>query len=226
MAKAKPATAEETQTPTEQTVETPAVETSTETPAKEVEIAKGPQARHRGGRLVKTNITPPVTTLAEISIEEVVQRKHDFDLATAEGPLKEVIEFIDRYEETMANSDSVQITIAESLQKQLFKNYLKIFNLNSMERGVAMECLLWKFFRNEKRVFRVSNLSRFTRNGKWNIGELQMYLQLNNIFNLVKDPVDRIARLRSIQLGATVKDFPAEKITYTDSFLSWASTLR
>ena len=89
-----------------------------------------------------------------------------------------------------------------------------------------MECLLWKFFRNEKRVFRVSNLSRYTRNGKWNIGELQMYLQLNNIFNLVKDPVERIARLRTIELGATVRDFPSEKIQYTDSFLSWSSTLK
>lgn len=187
----------------------------------------GPQARRRGGRLTKTEITPPVVSLAEITIEEVVKRKHnDFDLTTADGPLKEVLEFLERYETSMANSDNLQVAIAESLQKQLFKNYLKIFTLSNVERGVAMECLLWKFFRNEKRVFRVSNLSRYTRNGKWNIGELQMYLQLNNIFNMIKDPAERIARLRNIKLGATVQDFPAEKIQYTDSFLSWATTLK
>ena len=156
----------------------------------------------------------------------MLKRKHDYELTTAEGSLKEIFEFLDRYEETMANSENVQVTIAESLQKQLYKNYLKIFGLGSYERGVAMEYLLWKFFRNEKRSFRVSNLSRFTRNGKWIIGELQMFLQLNNIFNLIKDPSDRIARLRTIQLGPTVKDFPSEKIQYTDSFLSWATTLK
>lgn len=215
--------------------ETPVVETPKEEPAVAAETkveekpqpTGGPQARRRGGRLTKTEITPPVTSLAEITIEEVVKRKHnDFDLTTAEGPLKEVLEFLERYETAMTNSDNLQVAIAESLQKQLFKNYLKIFTLSNVERGVAMECLLWKFFRNEKRVFRVSNLSRYTRNGKWNIGELQMYLQLNNIFNMIKDPVERIARLRNIRLGATVQDFPAEKIQYTDSFLSWASTLK
>lgn len=227
MAKAKTVETEAPVTPTTDTpTTTDTVEQSAETPKVETPLPKGPQVRGRGARLVKTEITAPVTSLSDITIEEVVQRKHDFDLNTADGALKEVIDFINRYEDTMANSDNVQVTIAESLQKQLYKNYLKIFTLSAVERGVAMECLLWKFFRNEKRVFRVSNLSRFTRNGKWNIGELQMYLQLNNIFNLVKDPVDRIARLRSIQLGATVKDFPAEKITYTDSFLSWSSTLK
>ena len=209
---------------TEVKVEETKVEPEAEKPADE--LPKGPQARLRGSRLTKTEITPPATTLANITIEEVIQRKHEFDLTGATGPLKEIIDFIERYEQTMANSENVQVAIAESLQKQLFKNYLKIFTLSPIERGVAMECLLWKFFRNEKRVFRVSNLSRYTRNGKWNIGELQMYLQLNNIFNLVKDPVERIARLRTIELGATVRDFPSEKIQYTDSFLSWASTLK
>lgn len=218
------------ETPTEAPVETEVkveetkVEPEAEKPVDT--LPKGPQARRRGNRLTKTEITPPVATLANITIEEVIQRKHEFDLTGATGPLKEIIDFIERYEQTMANSENVQVAIAESLQKQLFKNYLKIFTLSPIERGVAMECLLWKFFRNEKRVFRVSNLSRYTRNGKWNIGELQMYLQLNNIFNLVKDPVERIARLRTIELGATVRDFPSEKIQYTDSFLSWASTLK
>ena len=216
----------ETEAPeeTEVKIEETKVEPEAEKPADE--LPKGPQARHRGNRLTKIEITPPATTLANITIEEVIQRKHEFDLTGATGPLKEIIDFIERYEQNMANSENVQVAIAESLQKQLFKNYLKIFTLSPIERGVAMECLLWKFFRNEKRVFRVSNLSRYTRNGKWNIGELQMYLQLNNIFNLVKDPVERIARLRTIELGATVRDFPSEKIQYTDSFLSWASTLK
>jgi len=221
-----PAEAPAVDTPKEEAA--PVEETKTEVKAEETPKATGgPQARRRGGRLTKTEITPPVISLAEITIEEVVKRKHnDFDLTTADGALKEVLDFLERYETSMANSDNLQVTIAESLQKQLFKNYLKIFTLSNVERGVAMEYLLWKFFRNEKRVFRVSNLSRYTRNGKWNIGELQMYLQLNNIFNMVKDPAERIARLRNIALGATVQDFPTEKVQYTDSFLSWASTLK
>lgn len=192
---------------------------------KEVE-AGGPRPRTRGTRLIKTEITPPITTLSDLTIDIVVKRKHGFDLADASEPLKEILEFLNRYETTMQQGEGIQPLIAESLQKQLFKNYLKIFTLGNLERSVAMECLLWKFFRNETRVWRVSTLSRYTRNGKWNIGELQMFLQLNNIFNLIKDPSDRIARIRSIRLGATVKDFPGEKIQYTDALLSWSSSLK
>ena len=190
------------------------------------QLSTGPRARTRGTRLVKTEITKPVTTLNQITIDEVVERKHKYDLSKADGPLKEILEFLDRYEDAMANSEALQPLIGESYQKQLYKNYLRIFTLSVIERNVAMECLLWKFFRNEKRSFRVSNLSRFTRNGKWNIGELQMFMQLNNIFNLIKDPAERIARVRTIQLGATVKDFPGEKIQFTDGLINWASSLK
>ena len=75
-------------------------------------------------------------------------------------------------------------------------------------------------------VWRVNNLSRYTRNGKWNIAELQMFVQLSNLFNLIKDPSERIARVRTIKLGATVAKFPGEKAKYTEALIAWATSLK
>ena len=116
--------------------------------------------------------------------------------------------------------------VGESLHKQLFKNYIKILGLPALERGVGLEVLLWKFFENNNQVWRVNNLSRYTRNGKWNIAELQMFVQLSNLFNLIKDPSERIARVRTIKLGATVAKFPGEKAKYTEALIAWATSLK
>lgn len=167
-----------------------------------------------------------VTNIKNLSINEVVKHKHNYDLDKADGPVLEVIEFLNRYEEQMKPTVNTEVLIGESLQRQLYKNYLKILGLDAIERGVCMEILLWKFFVDEKGSFRVSNLSRYTRNGKWVIEELQMYLQLNNLFNIAKDPSERIAKLRSIKLGPTVENFPTEKAKYTESLITWAGTLK
>lgn len=213
--------------------ETPVEETPVETPKAEEKkepLPTSPQPRgprDGGNRLTRVEmVKAPVKLLDEITAEEIIQRKHNFDITTAEGPLAEIFEFLNRYETTMSPSANPQLAVAESLQKQLFKNYLKILGLEPIERTVAMEFLLFKFFRNEKRTFRVNELCRFTRNGKWQINELQMFLQLNNVFNLIKDPADRIARLRTIDLGSTVGKFPSEKSQYTESFIAWATTLK
>ncbi len=202
-----------------------------EEPPKEPEVTTMPstpmpRARNKGGLVKVAAVASKAPLIEKITVEELIQRKHDFDITTAEGPLAEIIEFLDRYEEQMKPGNTLQFNLCESLQKQLFKNYLRILTLSPVLRAVGMEYLLWKFFRNEKRTFRVNELSRHTRNGKWEIKDLQMFLQMSNIFNLVKDPAERIARLRSVDLASTVSIFPSEKANYTESFISWATTLK
>ena len=93
------------------------------------------------------------------------------------------------------------------MQKQLYKIYLRILSLDSTkERDVALEILLWKFYKDEKGAFKVTQLGRFTRNGRWIIQELNMFLQLNHIFNSVKNPQERIVRLKQFKLSAIIAE--------------------
>ena len=173
----------------------------------------------------KESILAPVS-LATITLEEIVFHKHDFILGEASESLKDIIDFLDRYEERMSIGKHVDQAQGESLQKQMYKNYLRIFSLeNPKERDVAMEVLLWKFWKDEKGAYRVTSMSRYTRNGRWIIKELNMYLQLNHIFNSVKNPQDRIVRLRQFSLAAIVDNFPADKARYTENFINWSVSI-
>lgn len=194
-----------------------------EVPAAEVPRARN--AKYKKG-LVRANVNVNIPTAPVFSLDGIVKHKHNFDLANVDGQLKEVIDFLNSYEERMNPNINIDEMVGESLQKQLFKNYIKILGLPALERGVGLEVLLWKFFENNNQVWRVNNLSRYTRNGKWNIAELQMFVQLSNLFNLIKDPSERIARVRTIKLGATVAKFPGEKAKYTEALIAWATSLK
>ena len=173
----------------------------------------------------KESILAPVS-LATITLEEIVFHKHDYILGEASEGLKDIIDFLDRYEERMSIGKHVDQAQGESLQKQMYKNYLRIFSLeNPKERDVAMEVLLWKFWKDEKGAYRVTSMGRYTRNGRWIIKELNMYLQLNHIFNSVKNPQDRIVRLRQFSLAAIVDNFPADKARYTENFINWSVSI-
>ena len=176
--------------------------------------------------ITKTELPLPAISLTNITLEELVQRKHNFNIANVGGDLLEVIQFLDRYEDKMRAGLEVPPEQGESLQKQLYKIYLRILSLDSTkERDVALEILLWKFYKDEKGAFKVTQLGRFTRNGRWIIQELNMFLQLNHIFNSVKNPQERIVRLKQFELSAIIAGFPGDKIRYTESFLNWASSL-
>lgn len=197
-------------------------------PEAEVPAAEVPRARNAKNKkgLVRANVNVNIPTAPVFSLDGIVKHKHNFDLANVDGQLKEVIDFLNNYEERMNPNINIDEMVGESLQKQLFKNYIKILGLPALERGVGLEVLLWKFFENNNQVWRVNNLSRYTRNGKWNIAELQMFVQLSNLFNLIKDPSERIARVRTIKLGATVAKFPGEKAKYTEALIAWATSLK
>ena len=197
-------------------------------PEPEVPADTVPVARNGGNKkgLVRANVNAKTVAPLVFSLDGIVKHKHGFDLAEATGPLKEFIDFLDSYEERMNPHLNLDELVGESLQKQLYKNYLKALGLSSAERGIALEVVLWKFFENNNQVWRVSNLSRYTRNGKWNIAELQMFVQLSNLFNLVKDPAERIARIRSINLGRTVYNFPSDKAVQTEALIAWATSLK
>ena len=176
--------------------------------------------------ITKTELPLPTISLTNITLEELVQRKHNFNIANAGGDLLEVIQFLDRYQDKMRAGLEVPPEQGESLQKQLYKIYLRILSLDSTkERDVALEILLWKYYKDEKGAFKVTQLGRFTRNGRWIIQELNMFLQLNHIFNSVKNPQERIVRLKQFKLSAIIAGFPGDKIRYTESFLNWASSL-
>jgi triosephosphate isomerase len=155
--------------------------------------------------ITKTELPLPAISLANITLEELVQRKHNFNITNAGGDLLEVIQFLDRYQDKMRAGLEVPPEQGESLQKQLYKIYLRILSLDSTkERDVALEILLWKFYKDEKGAFKVTQLGRFTRNGRWIIQELNMFLQLNHIFNSVKNPQERIVRLKQFKLSAII----------------------
>ena len=218
----------------EEVVEETVVETET-TPEPEVEGIKTielPTPKNRAGRKPQVfqkrpNHGQAKPALADITLEELIEHKHNFDLANASEILKNVISFLDRYEERMQNGVGILPDQGESLQVQLFKFYLTIFSIeDTVERNVAMEILLWKFFKNEKGAFTVTALARYTRTARWIHRELNMYLNLNNIFNMIKNPKDRISRLRQINLAAVVKAFPGEKARFTDNLINWATNLK
>lgn len=179
-------------------------------------------------RVIQTEpLTGEQTALKDVKIEELIKIKHEFDLSRASAGLRAIIDFFARYEETMAVSKNPSQAIGESLQKQLFKTYLTIFMLDSSkERDVAMEYLLWKFHKNEKGVFSVVNLSRFTRGATWIIQDLSMYTSLNHIFYSISEPTNRIARLRGFKLPAIIQTFPSDRVRVTDGFISWAKAIQ
>lgn len=215
---------EETQ-PTPEPILKEAKETS-EVTVIDLPVAK-PFASKKTNIVAKTELPTPAVSLATITIEQLVKRKHDFVLQNAEGDLLDILQFLDRYEEQMKGGLEIATNQGESLQKQMYKTYLRILLLSSTkERNVAMEVLLWKFYKNEKGAFMVTQLSRFTRNGRWIIQELNMFLQMNHIFNAIKNPQDRIVNLKHFKLSAIISGFPGDKIRYTESFLDWASSLQ
>lgn len=213
----------------ESKTDTPATPETPPTPSEPTEDLN-PLPQSKGvGRFKKVNpvkVVEAEKSIKEMSIVDVVKHKHDYDISNAEGEVKEVMIFLDRYENQMAVGVHIDQSLGESLQRQLFKHYLKILGLPAIERGVCMEILLWKFFTDPRGAFRVSNLSRYTRTGKWIIDELQMFLQLNNLFNICKDPSERAAKLATIKLGPTVERFPAEKARYTEALTTWSTTLK
>lgn len=179
-------------------------------------------------RVIQTEpLTVEQTALKDVKIEELIKIKHEFDLSRASVGLRTIVDFLGRYEETMAVSKNPSQAIGESLQKQLFKTYLTIFMLDSSkERDVAMEYLLWKFHKNEKGVFSVVNLSRFTRGATWIIQDLSMYTSLNHIFYSISEPTSRIAKLRGFKLPAIIQTFPSDRVRVTDGFISWAKAIQ
>lgn len=161
-----------------------------------------------------------------ISKEDYFQIKHKYIFGTGSQDLQEVISFLDRYEDEMARGKVVADQFGASLQQQLYRVYLRALMLGPNERSIAMDYVLWKFFKNEKSSFRVTNLARFTRSAKWDIPELLMFNTLNTIFHSISNPTDRVLVIRDYKLGAIVSKFPSDKARYTESFLNWAQTLR
>ena len=53
-----------------------------------------------------------------------------------------------------------------------------------------------------------------------------MFVQIKNLFNLIKERPERIVRVRTIKLGATVAKFPGEKAKYTEALIAWATSLK
>lgn len=161
-----------------------------------------------------------------ISTEEYFQMKHGYVFGTGSDDLQEIIQFFDRYEIEMARGVVVPEQKGASLQQQLYRNYLRALMIAPKERSIAMDYLLWKFFKNEKSSYRVTYLGRFTRTSRWDIPELLMFNTMNSIFQAIANPSDRLHTLREFKLGAIVGKFPADKARYTEAFLGWAQTLR
>lgn len=207
---------------------TPTPEIKTDEDGDDVVVLPVPKAK--ASNTVKVTETPQVekvsTSLDTISLPDYLRHKYKFNLNSASVELKSTIEFLDRYEERMRSDAGVEKAQGESLQRQLYKTYLTIFSLqDTTERQVAMEILLWKFFKNEKGAFSVIGLARFTRGGRWPIEELNMFLQLNHVFNRIKNPLTRGIELKQFKISAIVGSFPTDKARYTEGFLNWTTTL-
>ena len=177
-------------------------------------------------RMKRVDVKPADVNINTISTADYFQMKHNYVLGTGSVDLQEIIAFLDRYEDEMARGKVVQEQKGASLQQQLFRTYLRALMLPPLDRTIAMDYILWKFFKNEKSAFRVTNVARFTRSARWDIPELQMYNTMNTIFQAVADPTDRILKLREYKLGAIVSKFPQDKARYTESSLNWTQTLR
>ena len=161
-----------------------------------------------------------------ITTEEYFQMKHGYVIGSGSSDLIEIIEFLDRYENEMARGLVVSEQKGASLQHQLYRTYLRALLIAPKERDIAMDYILWKFFKNEKSSYRVTNLGRFTRSARWDIPELLMFNTMNSIFHAVANPAERLAQIREYKLGAIAAKFPTEKARYTEAFLEWAQRLR
>ena len=171
-------------------------------------------------------VTQPQNEAPLITFEELVRRKYGTDLNALGAELTSIMSFLDRYQQVMGQYDVIEET-GMSLQRQLYRTYLKILSLADVaERNVAMEYLLWKFFDKTSNAFTPVPLARFTRRGNWDISELLMFNSLNSIFDKIKDPATRFAQLSSIRIGEIVQRYPADKIIYTDGLINWTQSMR
>lgn len=177
-------------------------------------------------KMQRVDVQTNDVNIETISTEDYFQMKHQYVFGTGSNDLQEVIEFLNRYEDTMARGAVVDERVGVSLQHQLYRNYLRAVTLSGNERNIAMDYILWKFFKNEKSAYRPHYLGRFTRSGKWEIDELKMFNSLNTIFHAISHPLERVLVLREYKLGAIVSKFPQDKARYTEAFLGWTQTYR
>lgn len=231
----------------EPVLETQPDPTPTETPAPAVEpeapkveeSKSGPKGRNNQksaavGKTLRKKATvfstDAVTAVKDeaplITFEELVRRKYGTDLNNLGAELTGIMSFLDRYQSVMGQYDVVEET-GMSLQRQLYRTYLKILSLADVaERNVAMEYLLWKFFDKTSNAFTPVPLARFTRRGNWDISELLMFNSLNSIFDKIKDPATRFAQLGTLRIGEIVQRYPADKIIFTDGLINWTQSMR
>lgn len=236
-----------TVTDPEPALETQPDPTPTETPAPAIEpeapkvevVKSGPKGRNNQksaavGKTLRKKATvfstDAVTAVKDeaplITFEELVRRKYGTDLNNLGAELTGIMSFLDRYQNVMGQYDVVEET-GMSLQRQLYRTYLKILSLADVaERNVAMEYLLWKFFDKTSNAFTPVPLARFTRRGNWDISELLMFNSLNSIFDKIKDPATRFAQLSSLRIGEIVQRYPADKIIFTDGLINWTQSMR
>lgn len=161
-----------------------------------------------------------------ITFDELVRRKYGTTVDNVSDAARDVMGFLDRYQNVMSNREITEET-GMSLQRQLYRTYLKIFTMpDIVDRNVCMEFLLWKFFDKEMNAFQPVPLARFTRKGNWDIHELLMFNSLNSIFDKIKDPGTRFAQLGGMRLGEIVQRFPADKAIYTEGFVNWTQSMR
>ena len=161
-----------------------------------------------------------------ITFDELVRRKYGTTVDNVSDAARDVMGFLDRYQNVMSNREITEET-GMSLQRQLYRTYLKIFTMpDIVDRNVCMEFLLWKFFDKEMNAFQPVPLARFTRKGNWDIHELLMFNSLNSIFDKIKDPGTRFAQLGAMRLGEIVQRFPADKAIYTEGFVNWTQSMR
>lgn len=173
-----------------------------------------------------TKVITDADAAPEITFEELILRKYGATLENLSEDAAAIIRFIDRYQNIMGQRDVVEET-GISLQRQLFKTYLKIMILPQIsERNVVIEYLLWKFNDKSSNAFTPVMLARYTRRGNWDIAELLMFNSLNSIFDKIKEPKTRIAQLQSIRLGEILQRYPADKSIYVDGLISWTQSMR
>ena len=211
---------------TEEATETPIDKEKDAVAKPEVKAVTQPLVVKSVPSMRRVEVKADTVNINTISTEEYFQMKHGYVFGTGSDDLQEIIQFFDRYEIEMARGVVVPEQKGASLQQQLYRNYLRALMIAPKERSIAMDYLLWKFFKNEKSSYRVTYLGRFTRTSRWDIPELLMFNTMNSIFQAIANPSDRLHTLREFKLGAIVGKFPADKARYTEAFLGWAQTLR
>ena len=224
----------------EPTVEEPAPEEKEKPPVKELATrhrtkrSSKPTQRTSGLRKKETatvystdvKTVKVASNTLNITFDELVRRKYGTTVDNVSDAARDVMGFLDRYQNVMSNREITEET-GMSLQRQLYRTYLKIFTMpDIVDRNVCMEFLLWKFFDKEMNAFQPVPLARFTRKGNWDIHELLMFNSLNSIFDKIKDPGTRFAQLGGMRLGEIVQRFPADKAIYTEGFVNWTQSMR